>query len=113
MANHYHPHEKTAIMMLLQRNKGDFASTAAQSGVPEITIRRWEKQISPHFRKYPPPPSNPAEEMIIPAFENDLDTLKFVRRQIMDEVARIAASLANDTGITTPYQRALVLSQLI
>jgi len=109
----YHPDEKTAVMMLLQRNGFDFPSTAAQTGIPEMTLRRWHKQISPHLRKYPPPLTNPAGEMLLPAFENDMDTLKFVRRQIMDELARIAASLKDVPGVTTPYQRSLVLSQLL
>ncbi len=113
MANHYHPDHKAAIMVLLERNGGDFAATAQQTAVPERTLRRWHGQISPHLRQYPPLRTNSAEEMSIPTFDNDIDTLKFVRHQIMDEVTRVAASLNNDTTITTPYQRTLVLTQLL
>jgi hypothetical protein len=65
----------------------------------------------PLLQQYAPNPIPKAVEM--PKFENDLDALAFIRQNILGELSRLSASLKDDPGFSTPYQRALVLSQLM
>jgi hypothetical protein len=98
-------------MVVLERNGGDIQATAHQTGIPDRTLRAWRGSILPYLP--PPPPDSRQKVAELPAFDNDLDTLAFIRQNILGELSRLSASLQYDSGFSTPYQRALVLSQLM
>ncbi len=109
------PHEhssdvKAAAMVMLERNGGNVPLTAEQTGIPDRTLYNWQRHILPYLRQHTPPPPKPAEDM---AFDDDLDALAFIRQHIMNEMVRLSSSLQYDSGFSTPYQRVLVLSQLM
>jgi hypothetical protein len=110
MSNRYLPDQKAAAMALLERNRGNIQVTAQQTGIPDRTLYDWQGDILPYLQQYAPP-SPPASET--PVFEDDLDALAFIRQNIINELSRLSASLQHDAGFSTPYQRALVLSQLM
>src|SRR5262249_10216485 len=89
---------------------GNIPLTAEQIGVSENTLYAWRRSIQVFFQQNPLPPQQPAA---LPAFENDLDALAFIRQNLITELSRLSASLQYDSGFSTPYQRALVLSQLM
>jgi hypothetical protein len=107
----YSPEQKAAAMVRLERNHGDLHRTAAQTGVSIRSLYEWSCSIEAWLLQHTP--LDVQDTAVFPAFENDLDSLSFVRKQIMEEIVRTSASLKNDTGITTPYQRVHVLSQLV
>ena len=107
----YTPDQHAAAMVVLERNRGDIRATAHQTGIPDRTLRAWRGSILPYLP--PPPPLSRQNTAELPAFENDLDTLAFIRQNILAELSRLSASLQHDSGFSTPYQRALVLSQLM
>jgi hypothetical protein len=115
MSTRYSSEAVAAVMVLLERNRGDVQRTADQTGVPDRTIYRWQRQVLTQLRRYTPLSPQTAEgmSMDVPVFENDLATLSFIRQNIINELSRLSASLKDDPGISTPYQRALVLSQLM
>jgi hypothetical protein len=115
MSTRYSSEAVAAVMVLLERNRGDVQRTADQTGVPDRTIYRWQRQVLTQLRRYTPLSPQTAEGMSIdlPVFENDLATLSFIRQNIITELSRLSASLQYDPGFSTPYQRALVLSQLM
>jgi hypothetical protein len=110
----YSPEQKAAVMVQLERNGGNVPLTSQQTAVPDRTLYHWQRQILPHLQQYTPltpvSPPNSAETL---AFDDDLSALAFIRQHIMDEMIRLSASLKHDPGISTPYQRVLVLSQLM
>lgn len=108
----YSSAQKAAIMTLLERNGGNIQLTAQQTGVPYRTIYDWQRDMLPILQQYAPvaPPPRAAET---PTFENDLDALGFIRQNLLGELSRLSVSLQYDSGFSTPYQRALVLSQLM
>jgi hypothetical protein len=110
MPQKYTPDQKTAVMVLLERAGGNVPLVSQRTGIPVRTLYNWQCQLLPHLQQYAPFVPNPAETL---AFDDDLSALAFIRKQIMDEMIRISSSLKNDNGITTPYQRVLVLSQLM
>jgi hypothetical protein len=109
----YHPDEKTAVLVLLERNGGNIQRTATQTGVPERTLRRWHGQILAQLRRYPSHRPHLAENMVVPAFVSDMDALAFIRQNIIAELSRLSSTLQYDPGYSTPYQRTLILSQLM
>jgi hypothetical protein len=111
MSNRYTPDHKTAAMVLLERNRGNIQMTAQQAGVPERTLQAWQGEIRPYLQQFFPANVSPAGDT--PAFANDLEALAFIRQNMIGELSRLSASLQHDAGFTTPYQRALVMSQLM
>ncbi len=111
MSTRYDPNHKAAAMVVLERNRGDIQTTAHQTGIPDRTLRTWRGSILPYLP--PPPPDARQQPAELPAFESDLDALAFIRQNILGELSRLSASLQYDSGFFTPYQRALVLSQLM
>ena len=109
--NSYTTAQKTAAMTVLERNGGNIQLTAQQTGIPYRTIYDWQRDMLPMLEQYAPASARPPTEM--PTFENDLDALAFIRQNILGELSRLSASLQYDSGFSTPYQRALVLSQLM
>ncbi len=110
MPRKYSPDQKTAALIQLERNGGNIPLTAGQTGISENTLYAWQRTIRVFFQQNPLPPQNPAESI---AFHDDLSALAFIRQQIMNEMVRLSSSLQYDSGFSTPYQRVLVLSQLM
>jgi transposase-like protein len=131
VSRRYTSDEKTAILAQLQSNHGDIALTRLQSGIPERTLREWRRELwLNHLPPLPPPPTplrrqettsesldvgahGCAPTLDTPTFANDLEAVVFLRNQIMKELLSLSASLNNSLSITTPYQRVLVLTQLL
>ena len=111
MKTQYSAAQKAAIMTLLERNGGNVTLTAQQTGIPYRTIYDWQREMLPLLQQYAPQSIPKAVET--PTFENDLDALAFIRQNILGELSRLSASLQYESGFSTPYQRALVLSQLM
>ncbi len=110
MPRKYTPDQKTAALVLLERNFRDFSLTSRQTAISKSTLYDWDSAIQAVFQETTPRVRQPAE---LPGFENDLDALAFIRQHIMDEMVRLSSSLQYDSGFSTPYQRVLVLSQLM
>jgi hypothetical protein len=106
----YHHDQKAAAMVTLERNRGDVQITSAQTGISVRTLYDWQRSMQVWLQHTPPAVQYTAE---LPAFENDLEALAFIRQNIIGEVSRLSASLQHDPGFSTPYQRALVMSQLM
>jgi FAD/FMN-containing dehydrogenase len=111
MPQKYTPYHKAAAMVQLERNNGDTQTTASQLGIPVRTLQDWSRGIQAYLLPRAPLPAR--DLGIIPAFDNDLETLAFIRKHIMDEMLRLAVSLNDSPSHSTPYQRVLVLSQLM
>jgi hypothetical protein len=107
----YSPEQKAAAMVRLERNHGDLHRTAAQTGISIRSLYEWSCSIQAWLLQHTP--LDVQDTAVFPAFENDMETLAYVRQQIMDEMVRLSSALKSDTGISTPYQRVLVLSQLV
>lgn len=108
MSHHrYTTDEKADALACLELNGGDVVRTAAETGVPERTLYTWRRQFEEKNQRQqsPPPP--------LPKFENDLDAMKFLREQIVQELLNIARSFGAEADRSSPRQRALVLSQLL
>ncbi|MEO8606239.1 MAG: transposase [Chloroflexota bacterium] len=101
---------KAAAMVAVERNNGNIQLVAQQFNIAENTLYAWRRNIQVFFQQNPLPPQYTAE---VPAFENDLETLAFIRQNILGELSRLSASMQYDSGFSTPYQRALVMSQLM
>ena len=106
----YTPDQHAAAMVVLERNHGDVQQTSVQTGISVRTLYDWQRSMQAWLQHNPPAVQNTAE---VPAFESDLDALAFIRQNILGELSRLSASLKHDAGFSTPYQRALVLSQLM
>jgi transposase-like protein len=111
MSNRYESNEKAAAMALVERNRGNVQLTAQQMGIPERTIQSWLMDIRPYMHQFAP--AREASAVETPVFANDLEALAFIRQNIIGELSRLSASLQHDAGFSTPYQRALVMSQLM
>jgi hypothetical protein len=110
MPQKYSPLQKAAALVLLERNSGNFPLTVQQTGISRSTLYEWQSEIQAFFQENTPSIRQPAE---LPVFSDDLETLAFIRKQIMDEMLRLAVSLKDDPGHSTPYQRVKVLAQLM
>jgi transposase-like protein len=106
----YPPDQKTAALVLLERNQGNVQLVAEQMGIPESTLYEWSRSIRQWLGQNPLTAPPPIE---LPTFNDDLEALSFIRQNIITELSRLSASLQYDPGFSTPYQRALVLSQLM
>ncbi|MEO8611942.1 MAG: hypothetical protein ABI690_28850 [Chloroflexota bacterium] len=110
MPHKYPPDQKTVALILLERNLRDFSRTSQQTGISRSTLHAWDSDIQAYIQETPTLVRQPAE---LPVFENDMDALAFIRQNILAELSRLSASLKDDPGFSTPYQRALVMSQLM
>jgi transposase-like protein len=116
MTRRYTPEEKAEALALLQANRGNIALTHVQTTVPERTLRHWRRQqwLKQQAQLPLPPPTPPRQQQEdLPEFEDDATALKFLREQIIQELLQVAVSLKDSFSVTTPYQRVLVLSQLL
>jgi transposase-like protein len=111
MPRKYSPSEKADALAHLHRT-GNFPMTALQTGISERTLYTWRQQefLQQTLQQQKPAPLLQKE---LPVFEDDLDALAYLRQQIMTELVRLSSNLQDDTGFTTPQQRALILTQLI
>jgi transposase-like protein len=111
MPRKYSPEEKTAALELLERNGGNIPLTAVQTGIADRTLYRWRQHIwwQQSWQRHTtasPPPQN------LPQFEDELDALTYLRRQIRDELLRLASFQESNT-FATPQQRILFITQLL
>jgi transposase-like protein len=123
MPRHYSPEEKAAALVRLAENRGSITMTAHQLGIPRRTLRDWRQQdwlekVAPPFPAPPPSPPPPpplagqqSEEH--PPFENDLDAVEFMRRQMLDDLVEISRTLRQDFACATPYQRLVIIPRLL
>ncbi len=107
----YTPAEKVSALEQLQTNGGNVTITALQTGISERTLYHWRRQdwLQQILQRQSPPPLLQQP----PAFDDDLDALRFLRTQIMDELVSLAMTLKDGANLTTPYQRVALLSQLL
>jgi transposase-like protein len=108
----YTTEEKAHALAALSQNGGDTLRTSLQMGIPERTLytwsRRWRAENQQQsFSELPPLNTPPV------GFENDLNTLAYLRRQIMAELVNLASNFQAGMGFVTPYRRVRVLSQLL
>lgn len=127
MSRRYTPDEKSAILAQLDLNRGDILLTSHQTGIPTRTLYTWRHEVAFQRRRQrhttPNLPLNsPSDESsvaanipspTIPTFENDLDTMRFMRSRIMQELLNLTVSLNDNFDGTTPYHRVLILSRLL
>jgi len=105
----YTPEEKATALVRLQMNGGDTSYTAQQLGIPERTLSYWRRNW--HGKNLLP--QSPLPQIERPEFEDDLDVLDYVRKQIMAELLNVADTLRESAAFATPAQRIHLLSQLI
>ena len=55
MSTRYHPNQKAAVMVILDRNRGDIRATALQTGVPINTFATGSTTVTPICRRRTPP----------------------------------------------------------
>ncbi|MBI5666476.1 MAG: hypothetical protein HZC41_00590 [Chloroflexi bacterium] len=124
MPKKYSPETRAAALAALQANNNDILLTSLQTGVSSRTLYDWRRQLwlqqsvlQPQCPVLPQqnPPLSPADDQAetVPEFENDLDALAFLRRQIMRELVTLSAELQRGMASSSPYQRVLALSQLL
>ncbi|MBZ0280690.1 MAG: transposase [Anaerolineae bacterium] len=110
MPRKYTPDQKTVALLQLQRNGGNIPITAAQMGIARSTLYGWQSDIQAKVQETALSVRQPAEH---PEFEDDLEVLAFVRRQILDEMVKVSIDMRHQSDMTTPYQRVHILSQLM
>ena len=108
MSRRYTPEEKANALVHLQMT-GDIAFTSKQLGIPERTLFDWRRDW---YAINPPPQSSPPR-LQQPEFENDLQALAYLRKQIMAELIELAGSYQKGAMFTSPTQRIHLLSQLL
>ncbi len=109
MSRRYTAEEKANALVHLQMNGGDITYTARQLGIPERTLFDWCRDW--YAENPPPQPAPPRLQR--PDFEDDLDALAYLRKQIMAELLNMADSFRDGTIFSTPAQRIHLLSQLL
>jgi transposase-like protein len=117
MSRRYTPEEKAEALALLHDNNGNIARTHVETNIPERTLRYWRRQQwlekQAQLPLPPPTPSPRRQQEELPEFENTAEALKFLREQITQELLNITVSFKDDLTYSTPYQRVLILSQLL
>jgi transposase-like protein len=111
MPRKYSQSEKADALTCLHRT-GSFPITAMQTGISERTLYTWRQQEFLQQTLQQPTPA-PLLQKETPTFENDAQTLAYVRQQMMSQLVRLVSTFQEDNAIATPQQRALVLTQLI
>src|SRR6478672_11100034 len=111
MPRKFSPTEKARALAHLH-NTGSFPLTALQTGISERTLYTWRQQefLQQTLQQQPPAPLLQKET---PTFENDAETLAYVRQQMMSQLVRLVSTFQEDHALATPHQRALALTQLI
>jgi transposase-like protein len=113
MSRRYSQEFKAAAVEQLRANHGNTLVTARQTGVPERTLRDWKREILLSPPPLPVPPvveQNPASQP--PEFDDPAEALRYVRDRIVRELVNLSTNLSDSHGLTTPYQRTLMLAQL-
>jgi transposase-like protein len=123
MSRRYTSDEKSRFLNQLYANHGNIALTHLQTGVPERTLFAWRREdwLQQRQQRHTPLPPQEAPPPIelhrelpeIPTFDDDLEAVKYLRSQMMKELVNVGASLTDGIYASTPYQRVLVLSQLL
>jgi hypothetical protein len=92
MPRHHSPDQKAAALQCLDSNGGDIVTTAVQTGIPERTLYTWRKELwiqrVKRQQSLPPPP--PIE---IPHFDNDIDSLIYIRGQVLKFIKAISEAI--------------------
>jgi transposase-like protein len=115
MPRHYSPKEKADALVRLAENHGSIIMTAHQLGINERTLRTWRRkawlqEILPNPPHPPPAGWQPAEH---PPFQDNMAAVNFLRQQILDELLTMAQQLHLDFTVATPYQRLILIPQLL
>lgn len=108
MSRRYTPEEKSAALEVLAAS-GSIAFASRQTGIPERTLHTWRHQqllAADQQRRHSPLPP-PLQ------FDDDLEALAFMRKQIMQELVNLSADLPDGLGVSSPYQRVLLMSHLL
>jgi len=113
MSYRYPPQHKAAVLAQLQANHSNVILTSIQTGIPERTIRDWRRKAYLQNQLPVLPPHTPSAAAATPEFEEESQALQYVRRQIVQEVANMAATLKDTLDTAAPYHRILALSQLL
>jgi transposase-like protein len=111
MSQRYTLEDKIAALDKLKSNGGNIALTALQLEIPERTLYNWRRQRS--LRQIWQRQSSPLPPPEIPAFDDDLQALHFLRAQIMKELVSLSTMLNDDADLTTPRERVTLMSQLL
>jgi hypothetical protein len=107
----YTADQRTAALVEVERCGGDIIRASLKTGIPERTLYTWRRRFYAENKRQqtPPLPSLKA----IPTFKDDLESLAYIRKQMMSELVRLASTFQEDSTFATPQQRALILTQLI
>ncbi|MBA3869321.1 MAG: hypothetical protein H0X30_09210 [Anaerolineae bacterium] len=103
--------QRTAALVELERCRGDILRASLNTGIPERTLYTWRRRFYAENKRQQPPTLPPPKA--IPAFNDDFESLSYIRKQMMSELVRLASTFQEDTAFATPQQRALILTQLI
>lgn len=110
MARRYSDDHKKLAMEILESMGGNIAYTSQKTNIPERTLREWRQERQ---RLLPPPDTRQRRQEVPPAFRDDLEALRYIREQIMEELKHIAANIQDSFAYTTPQQRLHILSGLL
>ena len=112
MSRRYTSDEKAVVLSLLQSSGYNIVVTSLQTGIPERTLRYWRRQQN-LAKVLPLPPHTPsAAAAAISEDFPDAERFKLLRRQILDHISTLTASLTNGLDTASPFHRVLALSQL-
>jgi len=101
-----------AALVELERCRGDILRASLNTGIPERTLYTWRRRFYAENKQQRPSAPPPLQKEM-PIFENDAETLAYVRQQMMSQLVRLVSTFQEDNAIATPQQRALALTQLI
>jgi hypothetical protein len=107
----YTAEEKIHALSLLAQNGGDILRTSVQTGIPDRTLYTWYRRYRAENQQRNVSVSPPIPPSI--DLDNKLDTLSFLRRQMMTELFSLASTIGSGAELANPYQRARALAQLV
>ncbi len=107
----YTADQRTAALVEVERCGGDIVRASLKTGIPERTLYTWRRRFYAESKRQQTPPL--PSPITIPTFDDDLESLAYIRQQIMSELVRLASNFQEDNAFATPSQRAIILTQLI
>src|SRR5438105_2838799 len=93
----YTTDQRMAALVELERCRGDILRASLNTGIPERTLYTWRRRFYAENKQQrsPVPPPLPKE---IPTFENDAETLAYVRQQMMSQLVRLVSTFQEDNA---------------
>ena len=116
MSRRYSRETKIAAIEKIHMCNGNITRASLETGIPERTLHTWRRQAWLEYQRRRPPssPLPPLEDTPEQKkLEADHNALRSIRDQIMQEIANLAPSVTGGLELASPYQRVLMLSQLL